>query len=108
MKVSSPAAATQVPYIQRSLKDKRSKFPWKDLKPKQNQGNFTSMFLFEVYIGNLADVLVEVTKDSEEIKAVFKSYQDCLNHGSTEEALALYAPDVSRSFYLLPPQARRC
>jgi hypothetical protein len=44
--------------------------------------------------------LVEVTKDSEEIKAVFKSYQDCLNHGSTQEALALYAPDVSRSFYL--------
>jgi hypothetical protein len=39
--------------------------------------------------------LVEVTKDSEEIKAVFKSYQDCLNHGSTQEALALYAPDVS-------------
>jgi hypothetical protein len=41
-----------------------------------------------------------VTKDSDEIKAVFMSYQDCLNHGSTEEALALYAPDVSLSLHI--------
>jgi hypothetical protein len=42
-----------------------------------------------------------VANDSEEIKALFHSYQECLNHGSTEEALALYAPDVSSSPLLI-------
>ncbi len=41
------------------------------------------------------DFLVTVTKDSEEISAVLKSYEQALNHGSTDEALSLYAPDVS-------------
>ena len=44
-----------------------------------------------------SDTPVAVTSDSDEIKAVFHSYQECLNHGSTDEALALYASDVSQN-----------
>ena len=36
-----------------------------------------------------------MTKDQDEITAVLKGYEAALNHGSTDEALALYAPDVS-------------
>jgi len=45
-----------------------------------------------------------MTNDSGEIKAVFKSYQDCLNHGSTAEALPLYDPNVSSCFQTHPDE----
>jgi hypothetical protein len=111
MKISSPAAVIQIPYIQRSLKGERKKV---EISSERSQTKTEPGAISLVcssskpYIGSLADVLVESDEGHRRNRGCFQELSGLSQSWEHTRGLGPVCPGCKLILLSSPPQAREC